>query len=748
MITNIIIGKKSFVTKALLRYINKAEVISANNLDDLALNKISSKKKINLIFNNFYPSKLLNSLSYKDYRKFEKLSLNNLTFILSKIPSKKVNKIIYTSSASVYRLVENINNQTKDQFNRTLYSSFKLASEKVILNYCTKNNVNYNIFRLFNSFGDPNDEFSFIEKIIKSKINKKKILLINDGSSIRDFIHADDIGNIFNIFLKKNVENGIYDIGTGKGFLIKDIVNLANFQNKFIMKKNNVEEIHNSIANVENLKKVIGNYKFKDLGSYIKSKLRIKNRELIYPVLNFNNNRNVLSGVVIYGAGFAGKQIFAELKKLNENVLFFVDDNLSLQNKNFDGIPIISYENLLEFNKNYNIKKVYLTIPSLSKNLQNKIINKIKKNFFDVRYLSEKKFLLSNNIDINDLNINEINDILNRKQIKIRKINKLANKTILVTGAAGTIGSEICRQLLQHKVKKIIAVDKSEIGIYNQLTKLKNKKIIYKLLDINDKFFLDKLIKQKNVELIFHAAAYKHVNILEENIFSAVKNNIFATYNICDLSIKNSCEMIFVSTDKAANPTSVLGFTKRTAEKVCKYFNSLNLTKKKIKIVRFGNVFGSSGSAINNFIDKINNEKPLQITSKKAYRYFMTVSEACHLVLQTSEINSNEKIFTLNMGKPINIFDLALNLAKIKMKLNPNYKFEYEVIGLFPGEKLRETLRDNSEVIKKINKEVFVLIDKRKLNKNFMKNYEKINFYYSNANKKKLIYYIKKLISH
>ena len=583
MITNIIIGKKSFVTKALLRYINKAEVISANNLDDLALNKISSKKKINLIFNNFYPSKLLNSLSYKDYRKFEKLSLNNLTFILSKIPSKKVNKIIYTSSASVYRLVENINNQTKDQFNRTLYSSFKLASEKVILNYCTKNNVNYNIFRLFNSFGDPNDEFSFIEKIIKSKINKKKILLINDGSSIRDFIHADDIGNIFNIFLKKNVENGIYDIGTGKGFLIKDIVNLANFQNKFIMKKNNVEEIHNSIANVENLKKVIGNYKFKDLGSYIKSKLRIKNRELIYPVLNFNNNRNVLSGVVIYGAGFAGKQIFAELKKLNENVLFFVDDNLSLQNKNFDGIPIISYENLLEFNKNYNIKKVYLTIPSLSKNLQNKIINKIKKNFFDVRYLSEKKFLLSNNIDINDLNINEINDILNRKQIKIRKINKLANKTILVTGAAGTIGSEICRQLLQHKVKKIIAVDKSEIGIYNQQRKLKNKKIIYKLLDINDKFFLDKLIKQKNVELIFHAAAYKHVNILEENIFSAVKNNIFATYNICDLSIKNSCEMIFVSTDKAANPTSVLGFTKRTAEKVCKYFNSLNLTKKKNK---------------------------------------------------------------------------------------------------------------------------------------------------------------------
>ena len=748
MTTNIIIGKKSFVTKSLLKYLDKAEVFSANNLNEISISQISSRKKINIIFNNFYPSKLLNLLSYADYRKFEKLSLNNLTLILSKISPKRVNKIIYTSSAAVYRLVENINDQKKDEFNRALYSSFKLASEKVILNYCTKNNVNYNILRLFNSFGDPDDEFSFIEKIIKSRKNKQKISLINDGSSIRDFIHVNDIGNIFNIFIKKNADNGIYDIGTGKGFLVKDIVNLANFHKKYIKKINNVEEIHNSIANVESLKKVIGNYKFKNLGTYIKSKLSIKNKKIINPVLNFKNKTNILTGVAIYGAGFAGKQIYAELKKLNENVLFFVDDNLKHQNKNYEGIPIISYENLLEFNKNYNIKRVYLTIPSLSKNLQNKLINKIKKNFFDVRYLSEKKFLLSNNIDVNDLNINEINNILNRKQIKIKKINKLAKKTIIVTGAAGTIGSEICRQLLQHRVKKIIAVDKSEIGIYNQQGKLKNKKIIYKLLDINDKFFLEQLIKQENVELIFHAAAYKHVNILEKNIFSAVKNNIFATYNLCELSIKYSCEMIFISTDKAANPTSVLGYTKRTAEKVCKYFNSLNLSKKKIKIVRFGNVFGSSGSAINNFIDKINNEKPLQITSKNAYRYFVTVSEACHLVLQTSEINSNEKIFTLNMGKPINIFDLAFNLAKIKMKLNPNYKFEYEEIGLFPGEKLRETLRDNSESIKKINKEIFALIDKRETNKNFIKNYDKLNIYYSRANKKKLVDCIKKITSH
>ena len=214
----------------------------------------------------------------------------------------------------------------------------------------------------------------------------------------------------------------------------------------------------------------------------------------------------------------------------------------------------------------------------------------------------------------------------------------------------------------------------------NHQNKPKTAKIYYRLLDINDKTFLEKIIKDEKVEIIFHAAAYKHVNILEKNIFSAVKNNIFATYNLCKLSKKYSCEMIFISTDKAANPTSILGYTKRIAEKACGYFNlSINI-RKKIKIVRFGNVFGSSGSAINNFIDKINNEEPVQITSIKASRYFMTVLEACHLVLQTSAINSNEKIFILNMGKPINVFDLAQNLAKIKTMQIEKEKLEQNIL--------------------------------------------------------------------
>jgi FlaA1/EpsC-like NDP-sugar epimerase len=203
--------------------------------------------------------------------------------------------------------------------------------------------------------------------------------------------------------------------------------------------------------------------------------------------------------------------------------------------------------------------------------------------------------------------------------------------------------------------------------------------------------------------------------------------------------------MIFISTDKAANPISILGYTKNVAEKVCEYFNSLKSMKIKIKIVRFGNVFGSSGSAINNFVDKINNEQTIEITSKKATRYFMTVLEACHLVLQTTSIKSNGKIFILNMGKPINIFKLAKNLAKIKTNLNSNYKFKYKEIGLRPGEKLKETLLGKKESIKRINKEMFLVNNKNKKSSSFEKYYDQLNISYFKTNQKKLFYFLKKI---
>ena len=741
MIKNIIIGKNSSITKYICKYVKNTYVFSANELRETNLKKIIKNcKKINLIFNNFYPSKNLNTLNKNSYKKFCELSLGKISFVLEKIPSSKINKIIYTSSASVYRISENLNNPNKDDFNRELYSSFKLAAEKLILNYSHNKKKEYFIMRLFNTYGNSIDQFSFIEKIIRLKKNNKKINLINNGNSIRDFIHVKDVAKIYKQFIEKKFENGVYDLGTGNGYLIKDIIDFSNFPKANIIKLDNINEIYNSIAQNKSLIKQIKNYKFYDLGKYLKQKLKI-NKKAIRSISNYENDtrKSQINGVVIYGAGYAGKQIYHELKKNNEDILFFVDDNLKKQNTNYKGVPIISYRNLLNIRKNFKIKRVYLTIPSLDKTSLEKMIKKIKTNFFDVRYLPEKKFLISDKINIQDLNINEINSILNRKQIKLKKIKKLSKKTILVTGATGTIGSEICRQLIQHNVKKIIAVDKSEIGIYNQQKKINGNKISYNLLDINDYFFLEKIIKDNNVQMIFHAAAYKHVNILENNVYAAVKNNVLATFNVCELAVKNSCEMIFISTDKAANPISILGYTKRVAEKVCEYFNLNFKYQKQIKIVRFGNVFGSSGSAINNFLDKINNENPVEITSKKASRYFMTVLEACHLVLQTTTINSKGNAFILNMGKPINILKLAQNLAKIKMKINNNYNFKYKEIGLQPGEKLKETLKDKNEILKKVSKEIFTVHNRNKNTNRFQFHFEKLKNNFFKAQRNKLI---------
>ena len=182
--------------------------------------------------------------------------------------------------------------------------------------------------------------------------------MINNGNSIRDFIHVKDIGIIYKKFIEKKLNSGIYDIGSGSGYLIKDIVNFSNFKKSKIIKKNNIDEIHNSVAQNQNLIKALKNYRFSNLGKYLKSKLKI-NKNIIKPILNNQNviRKSVISGVVIYGAGYAGKQIYHELNKNNENILFFVDDDLKKQNTNIQDIPIISFRNLLEIRKNFQIKK-------------------------------------------------------------------------------------------------------------------------------------------------------------------------------------------------------------------------------------------------------------------------------------------------------------------------------------------------------------------------------------------------------
>ena len=736
---NILIGKQSSLTNFIRKNLLNYTVLSANDLDLKKIISIQKKnKKINIVFNNFYPAKLINNLTPKNYESFQKISISRLIEILNVLDKKKINKIIYTSSAAVYKIFKNVESSTSDKFNRNLYSSFKFSAEKLISNFCEQKNINYYILRVFNTYGDPKDEFSFIEKIIKAKKDNKNIPMINNGVGIRDFIHLSDVSSFYNNFLKNEYTSGIYDIGTGKGYIIKDLFDFIKINRQKIINVKKIEEIDNSIANLEYLKNKNNKQNFKSLELYLKKNLNLKRSNKILKKQNRASKSNSINpGIVIYGAGFSGKKIFEELKRNNENILYFIDDDKEKQNTYLFDIPIISFYNLIQVARNQDIKTIYLTIPSLSKKKIINKINQIRKYFFDVRYLPEKKFLISDYISINDLKLDEINFILNRKQIKIKKIKSLYNKNILITGAAGTIGSEISRQLINQNVKKIIGIDNSELQLYKIQKKISHDLLKYYLLDIKEKKLLEKIIIKEKIDMIFHTAAYKHLNILENNIFSAVQNNIINTHGLCELVAKHNCEMIFISTDKAASPKSILGYTKRIAEKICQNFNEKLSNNKRISVVRFGNVFGSSGSAIENFMDKINLREPLEITSKKATRFFMTTQEACHLILQTTAIKIKNKIFVLNMGKPVNIFSLAQNLAKFKTRISPNYKFQYKITGLKRGEKIHEKIFDKNEIKKKLNNEIFIVSNRKKLI-NFVKYYERLLNYFTRYDTKKL----------
>ena len=416
---NIIFGKNSKLTSSIVKNLNNVEVFSSNNFNYKNLN-IKNKNKVNYIFNNFYPSFKLNNLKPKDYKEFVNLSLVKLVEILSKLPSKNINKIIYTSSSSVYNLDDGFTDAKKDQFNRILYSSFKYSAEKLIQNYCRNKNIKFYIMRLFNTYGDSKDQFSFIEKLIHIKKKNLKLTLINNGVSLRDFINLSDVAKIYKKFLKNNYPSGIYDIGTGQGNLIKNLVDFVKIDKNKILQKNNVNEINRSVADIKKLKENLGNFKFKTLENYLKNRLEIKKDRKVNST-NISYSVKKYEGSVIYGAGFAGKKLYLNLKEQKEKVIFFVDDDIKKQNTIFQNIPVISFDDLKRINYSKIIDKVFIAIPSLKKNKIESINKKLSKYFFDVRYLPEKKYLLNNKINLDDLKIDQVNSFINRKQIDIKK---------------------------------------------------------------------------------------------------------------------------------------------------------------------------------------------------------------------------------------------------------------------------------------------------------------------------------------
>ncbi len=413
-------------------------------------------------------------------------------------------------------------------------------------------------------------------------------------------------------------------------------------------------------------------------------------------------------GTIIYGAGNAGKQVCdLILTKNKQGVFCFIDDNPNKIGKKYRNKLICSKSILQELKKKRLITSIIIAIPSLNNLKLSQLFNYLYNYSSSVLNLPLKSEFNSNQINLSDLQKSELVDIFKSDKFKTGKntVKNLSSKRILVTGAGGSIGSELVFQLSRIVKQKIICLDISELSLY----KLKNniglnqKKIDLVLGDIADNFLIKKIITDNNIDIIFHTAAYKHLNFLEKNPIQAVKNNILGTIsliNSADISSRKKIKMINVSTDKAVKPTSVLGISKRIVEIICQSYQYRKKTKMNISTVRFGNVFGSTGSVVNLFLDKINKGENVNITNKNVERFFMSINEACNLVITASLLKKKFATYILEMGKPVKIYDLLKKMIKYKQKKDKNFKIKINEIGLYKGEKLSEELSITDKVTK------------------------------------------------
>ena len=420
----------------------------------------------------------------------------------------------------------------------------------------------------------------------------------------------------------------------------------------------------------------------------------------------------VKNNVVIYGAGEAGRQLSLALKNSQEYFpAALIDDQPELQGRIINGIKVYSPDNLEQLIKNKLIKAVLIAIPSLSRARRQEIIRTIKPYNILVRSLPGVSELAQGKIKIEDLKSININDVLGRSPAPNNRNllrTNIEKKVIMVTGSGGSIGSELCRQILFLRPKILILFDVSEAALYSIHSELlnfdeTNVEIIPILGSVTNKNRLAEVFKFFKVQTIYHAAAYKHVPMVEFNNAEGVNNNIFGTLNCAQTAIEEGVnDFVLISTDKAVRPTNTMGTTKRVSEMILQAFsNNQKITC--FTIVRFGNVLGSSGSVIPLFEKQIKAGGPVTVTNENMIRYFMTIPEAVELVIQAGVMGKGGDVFVLDMGEPMSIKKLAekmiiLSGLEVKNKSNPNGDIEIHYTGLRPGEKLFEELLIGSNV--------------------------------------------------
>ena len=433
--------------------------------------------------------------------------------------------------------------------------------------------------------------------------------------------------------------------------------------------------------------------------------------------------------VLIYGAGSTGRQLASGMATSYEmRVVGFLDDDDRLHGHVLNGLPIYNPADIEEIAKNKGVTNILLAMPSASRERRNQIIGLLSKLKITVRTLPGLSDLLSGKVTLSDVRELDIDDLLGRESVKPNGLllnRSTHNKTVMVTGAGGSIGSELCRQVLKTQPRRLLLVEMSEFALYQihleiqsalelrEVSLGEDLEVVPLLASVCDEVRMHEIMDTWKPHTVYHAAAYKHVPLVEHNPAEGVRNNVWGTKVCAEAAIRNGVQnFVLISTDKAVRPTNVMGASKRLAEMVLqalneaklnadlpalKVINSHTSTRICFSMVRFGNVLGSSGSVVPLFRDQIKNGGPITLTHPDITRYFMTIPEAAQLVIQAGSMGSGGDVFVLDMGEPVRIYDLATRIVELsglslRNEKTPHGDIEIKVTGLRPGEKLYEEL--------------------------------------------------------
>jgi FlaA1/EpsC-like NDP-sugar epimerase len=438
-----------------------------------------------------------------------------------------------------------------------------------------------------------------------------------------------------------------------------------------------------------------------------------------------NNEINYNKNLLIIGAGDAGTELLGEyLRNPSQGIVKgFLDDDSSKISRNIRGVKVLgSIDNVDYYVKNYDIDEIIIALPSANSNQMKKILEKLKNIKIKVKTLPPIIEIINNKLSLGALREVNISDLLGRKEVEVNVEeirDYIANKKILITGAGGSIGSEICRQVASVNPKIIYLLGRGENSIFsiNKDLKMNYPEIetVNIICDVTNEKRINHIFKTLDIDVVFHAAAHKHVPLMEENPTEAFRVNSIGTYNVAKAAGENKIDrFIYISTDKAINPTSVMGVSKRLGEIIIQSI-SYKYTSK-FGMVRFGNVLGSRGSVVPIFKEQIKNGGPVTVTHPEMKRYFMTIPEAVSLVLQCGKYSRDGEIFLLDMGEPVKIVDLAKELIRLS-GLIPEQDIKIEFTGIRKGEKLYEELIHKSEEkLRTPNKRIIMLKNKKILN--------------------------------